>query len=767
MSLKFPKSVKTCHMRGNTKPTWWGAGALCSLLPTALLAVMAISLAEATQPIAVQPPKGKDGPAKPAVDRYGDPLPAGALARLGTVRFRYAATSVAYSPDGKILAAGGADNQIRLFDTSTGKEIRRLAGHQPRTFSPPRNVKSAFDLLVDSVGAGSVTTLAFAPDSKTLASGGWDDMVRLWDVDTGTELRKLLAHQAMVARVTFAPDGKTLATRGGLDGMLRLWDPETGTELHKISKLSKVNPWRFYREAALAFSHDSKTVAASDAKGIVLFDVATGKQIKHLGGYRDCMYLAYSPNGKLLASGGLDEGPKEAYSLRLWDVDQGQELRRCELPKTKKGGTEPPTGIAFSPEGDKLIAAIAEMDTYLFDATTGKQLHKLNHHWAYRVAYDPKGKSVVSVRGAALRLWDPDTGKEKFLQFAGHQTGVAAVAVSPNGKLVASAGENIRLWEATTGKPIRTLPEAAVTVAFAPDGKTLASGGGTGIRLWDIDSGKQIATVNGPRLLRGVVFSPDGKRFAAGDEQAVIRIFDVQTAAPEDGGGFKGLKQVHEIDNQALAESLSLAFSPDGKTLACAGAWNHFAIGKMVLDLQGRLKVKSHEGYYVLLWDVESGQQIGKFAGLKDNIKSVAFAPKGQTLAGSSRDGRLVLWQIKTAKEQLHIMAHPVAKGSGSGPLGHVGGAFAATPAVCFAPDGKTLYSASPDKTIRLWDVATAKEFGHFDAPDGGFSGLALSHDGAILVSASTDSTVLVWNPKAAPNDPNPAGPPKGIIFGD
>src|ERR1043165_325059 len=164
---------------------------------------------------------------KPDVDRHGDALPPGAIARLGSVRFRAPATSIAYSPDGKLLAVGGSDNQIRLLDPVTGKEIRRLSGHQPRTFSPPREVKNPFDVLVDSVGQGNVTTLAFSPDSKTLASGGWDDMIRLWDVETGKERRKMLAHHAMVARVAFAPDGKTVASRGGIDGILRLWDPES------------------------------------------------------------------------------------------------------------------------------------------------------------------------------------------------------------------------------------------------------------------------------------------------------------------------------------------------------------------------------------------------------------------------------------------------------------------------------------------------------------------------------------------------------------
>jgi WD40 repeat protein len=699
-----------------------------------------------------QAPQAKDNP---GLDRHGDTLPAGALARLGTVRFRVPATAMAYSPDGSLLAVGGSDNQIRLLEAATGKEVRRLAGHQPRTFSPPRDPKSAFDLLVDSTGRGSVTTLAFSHDGKTLASGGWDDMVRLWDVQTGKELRKMLAHQAMVARVAFSPDDRTLASRGGIDGVLRLWDPMTGAELRKVEKLHRVNPWRFYREAALAFSPDSKTVAVSDNKGVVLIGVATGKETGRIDGYRDCMYVAFAPGGKLIATGGLDDAAKESYSLRFWDAATRKEAGECDLPKTKKGGTEPPTCFAFSPEGDKLIAAIAEMDTYVFEVPSGKQLQHLGHHWAYRVAYAPDGKTVVSLRGPALRLWDPANGKERFLHFAGHQTGVMAVAVSPDGKLTASAGENIRLWETTTGKAVRTLPGAAVTLAFSPDGKTLVSGGGTSVRLWDVDTGKELRKLDGPRLVRSVVFSPNGKLLATGDEQATIRILEAGTG-----------KQLHEMDLQALAESVCLVFSPDSKTLACAGGWNQFNVGKVVLDIQGRVKVKSRDGYFVLLWDADTGKEVRKFAGLVDNIKAVAFSADGKTLAGSSRDGRLVLWDVETGKDRLHILAHPAAA-PGAGTAGHIGSAFAATPALCFAPDGTSLLSASPDGTIRQWDTTTAREIGRFYAPDGGFSALAMTRDGAMLVSGSPDTTVLVWDVKMAAKglQLKPAAP-KAITIG-
>jgi WD40 repeat protein len=688
--------------------------------------------ADPKKPAAAQPgPKAKD--AAPT-DLYGDPLPPGAVARMGTVRFRYAGTAIAYSPDGKLLAAGGSDNHIRLLEATSGKEIRRLTGHQTRTFQPPADKRSAFDLLVGSVGEGNITSLAFAPDGKTLASGGWDNTVRLWDVATGKQLHMLDAHQGMVARVSFSPDGKVLASRGGLDGLLRLWNPATGSELHKIEGLSKVNPWRFYREAALAFSPDGKEVAASTRKAVVFYDVATGKETRQLEGYRDCMYVAYSPDGKLLASGGLDDAAKEQYSLRIWDAATGKELRRCEMPKN-----EPPTCFAFSADASKVAAAIAETDTFLFDVQSGKVIHRLPHYWATRIAYAPDGKTIASIKGASIHLWDAASGKERFLEFAGHQGGVASVVLSPDGKILASGGENVRLWDTATAKLVRQIAAQGTDLAFSLDGKTLASvgGGHRTIHVWDPTTGKELFKLEGPRLLKAVAFSPDGKVLATGDEQATVRLWDVATH-----------QQLHEMDVQSGAESLSLAFSPDGKTLACAGAWNEGGVPKgITINLQKRVTITGKEGFLVLLWDVASGKEARRFSGLKDQIKTVAFAPDGKTLAAASRDGRIVLWEAATGKELLHILAHP----------NHADAPFAAAPCLAFSPDGKKLASAGTDRTIRVWDVTNAKELAKFEG-DGAIHALAFGRDGKTLISGSADTTVLVWDltrPVKAAGKPN------------
>jgi WD40 repeat protein len=650
-------------------------------------------------------------PLKVGNDSHGDPMPPGARARLGTVRFRHSASigCLAYSGDGKLLAVGGADNKVRLFDAKTGTTVRLFDAHQNSTFVMPAKPSLA-DFGAPTSAPGPITALAFSDDSKLLATGAWDDFIRLWDVETGKQVRRIDAHRSQVSGLVFSRDGKVLASRGGLDGLVRLWDPANGKQLHQFETKQG-------RSASLAIAPNNKTVAFGDAKGIALFDVATGMETKRLEAPKGSGCLAFSPNGDFLASGGRDN------TLRIWDLAQGKELCRCLIPKP-----EPPSHLMFSPDGKQLAAAIRENDVHIYDAATGKPLHRLDHYWGDAVAYSSDGKTLASCGApSAVRLWDANTGKELFTDVPGHRSAVTHLALTTDGKLTASGGDHLRLWDTASGKSIRQIKIGGGYVealAIAPDHKTVVTGGRDKVlRFFDVESGKELDQLKAHKgTPRSLAYSRDGKLLASGDVALDIRIWDAV-----------GRKQLNQIKLQGTAtDRLALAFSPDNKVLACGGAINaDFPRGIPSTDLMSfGLPGK---GFPILLWDAETAKEVGRLEGLSARVRSLAFSPDGKLVAATSADGRLTIWDAR--KVQIVMMAHPE----------HVDSSFRASPGLAFGPDSKTLVSASSDKTLRLWDAVTGKERGRITAPAGAFNAVAIGPDGTV-VAGSADTSVTVWD---------------------
>ena len=309
---------------------------------------------------------------------------------------------VALSPDGKSLASGLHDRTVQLWDMTTDKLARTLAGHM-----------------------GGVTSVAFNPDGQLLASGSFDRTVRLWDTTSGKLLHNLTGHTEDVSSVAFSPDGRLLVS-GSSDKTVRLWDGTTG-------KVSRTLSGHTGPVTDAAVSPDGRSIAsASYDKTVRLWDVATGGNVFTLTGHDNpVLSVAFSPDGQLLAAGSYDR------TVRLWDTATGK------LARTLSGHSEGVYSVAFSPDGQLLASGSFDRTVKVWDTATGKLLHTLTGHTASvrSVAFSPDGRRLGSIADdSTLRLWDTATGENTFT-FRRNYPPLRSVSFSPDGRRLLCRGD--------------------------------------------------------------------------------------------------------------------------------------------------------------------------------------------------------------------------------------------------------------------------------------------------------------------------------------
>ncbi|YAF96148.1 MAG: WD40 repeat domain-containing protein [Nodularia sp. CChRGM 3473] len=580
---------------------------------------------------------------------------------------------------------------------SQGSERNRLDGHESSvksvSFSPDGktlasgshdNTIKLWDVetgteILTLKGQSSVKSVSFSPDGKTLASGSHDNTIKLWDVETGTEILTLKGHEFWVYSVSFSPDGKTLAS-GSHDNTIKLWDVETGTEILTLKGQSSVH--------SVSFSPDGKTLASgSHDNTIKLWNVETGTEIRTLKGQSWGYRVSFSPDSKTLASGSLGN------TIKLWNVETGTEIL------TLKGHESSVHSVSFSPDGKTLASGSLDNTIKLWNVETGTEIRTLKGQSSvYSVSFSPDSKTLASGSlDNTIKLWNVETGTE-IRTLKGHESLVLSVSFSPDGKTLASGSHDntIKLWNVETGTEILTLKgheSLVLSVSFSPDGKTLASGSHDNtIKLWNVETGTEIRTLKGQSSVYSVSFSPDSKTLASGSLDKTIKLWEVETGT-----------EIRTLKGQSWGYRVS--FSPDSKTLVSG----------------------SHNA--IKLWNVETGTEIRTLKGYENSVNSVSFSPDGKTLASGSLYKTIKLWEVETGTEIRTLKGHESSVYS-----------------VSFSPDGKTLASGSKDKTIKLWEVETGTEIRTLKGHESSVYSVSFSPDGKTLASSSHDKTIKLWN---------------------
>ena len=550
--------------------------------------------------------------------------------------------SAAFSPDGKQLATIGDNGTTIIWDTNTGKELLRLPGttkpsdlytDQRIAYSPDGKLLAACDsnqlkvydpdsgelIMALSGHEGDVLSVAFSLDGRYLATGSGDTIVRIWDVSNGELLRVLKGHSAEVGGLAFSPDGKLLLTSSE-DGMLIIWDVATGELLRDLPDFT------VYK---VIFSPDGRRVAAATFNGLQVWmyapDLAepiTLEESQAILTISDGSSGIFSPDGKWLAS--LSLSTASGNAVKVWDATTGQELL------TLVGHTDWLAGLAFSPDGKRLASTSLDGTVRIWSLTPGQEtVAVMAPPAAYgnRVVYSPNGQEFATNGGdGTATIWNARTGDPR-LTLTGHNVGVLNVAFSADGARFATGSLDATaiVWDTAIGEKLLTLSGHEVGVrdiSFSPDGSKIATGGfDNTARIWDTASGKELLKITGHEaIVPGVAFSPDGTRLATASTDSTAKIWDVKT-------GELLLTLVGHTSGV-----VDIAYSPDGKKIATASS-----------DATAKI------------WDAATGAELLTLTGHSAELRPVAFSPDGKFLATGSGDNTAKIWDVETGQELLTL----------------------------------------------------------------------------------------------------------------